>query len=1164
MIRTARLIAIFTFFAGLTVLPAYGVEPVKIGVLAYRPKLQTLAQWQPLAQALKQAMPERDFQVEAMTFPELDAAVASRQLDFVLTNAGHYVLLSRRSGLSAPLATLATDHKGKAVAVFGGVIFTREAQTDINKLNDLKGKSIAITGTDSLGGYQIQAYELKQAGLHLPHDARLVVTGMPHDSAVEAVLSGQADIGFVRTGVLENMAQEHKLDMVQIKILNRQDLTDYPYQSSTQLYPEWPIAALPHIDEHLARDVTAALFLLENNTKAAQAIHIHGFVVPADYTPVADLLKELRLPPFDTAPKFTLQDVLTRYRWQAFSAVLAGGFILLLSFRLLLTKQKLESAHRAVVQQKQQLQESERKYSNILESVDAHIYLKDTQGRYLFANRPVRELFGHTHEQIIGQTDENFFDAETVSQIRSNDRLVLNNRQILRTEETNLSLKDGKKSTYLSVKLPMMDESGTIYALCGISTDISERKQVEEKLQLAAKVFTHAREGIMITTADGTIVDVNDTFIAITGYQREETLGRNPRMFRSGRHSKDFYAGLWQDLINKGYWFGEIWNRRKNGEIYAFLLTISAVRDAEHNTQHYVALFSDITAIKEHEKQLEHIAHYDALTQLPNRVLLADRLRQAMAHAQRRGQRLAVVFLDLDGFKAINDNCGHEAGDHLLKSVATRMKQTLREGDTLARLGGDEFVAVLQDLDGIEVSVPMLTRLLNAAAQPTQAGEMTLQVSASLGVSFYPQAEDVDADQLLRQADQAMYQAKLAGKNRYHVFDDEQDRSVRGYHENLEHIRNALIAGEFVLYYQPKVNMRTGTVIGAEALIRWQHPDQGLLAPGQFLPAIENHPLSIELGEWVIDTALAQIESWRSEDVIIPVSVNVGALQLQQPDFIDRLRALLAAHPNITPGDLEIEVLETSALADLIKVSRLINVCKKLGIKFALDDFGTGYSSLTYLKHLPVSLLKIDQSFVRDMLDDPDDLAIVQGVLGLSNAFYRQVLAEGVETAEHSEMLLKLGCELAQGYGIARPMPAHELPGWAASWRPNQAWSELRQTREENMPILHAIVEHRTWVTFIGDYIKGDLDTPPPLGASQCRFGMRLSSNDLIDAIEPQAADDIASLHHKIHDLAAELCQLALNSRQTEAIMRLDELYTLRDSLIARLENLVNQAPKHT
>ncbi len=687
--------------------------------------------------------------------------------------------------------------------------------------------------------------------------------------------------------------------------------------------------------------------------------------------------------------------------------------------------------------------------------------------------------------------------------------------------------------------------------------NITQRKQAEEKLHLAASVFTHAREGIMITSADGTIIDVNDTFSHITGYRREEILGCNPHILNSGHQAKEFYTAMWRDLIDHGHWCGEVWNRRKNGEVYAEMLTIGAVRDAQGDTQQYVALFSDITVLKEHEKQLEHIAHYDALTTLPNRVLLGDRLHQAMAQVQRTEQRLGVAYLDLDGFKNVNDSHGHEAGDQLLMIVANRMKEALREGDTLARLGGDEFVAVLFDLSDIEASVPVLSRLLAAVAKPVCVGNQVFQVSASIGVTFYPQADELDADQLLRQADQAMYQAKLAGKNRYHVFDAEHDRSVRVHHESLENIRRALAEHEFVLHYQPKVNMRTGKVVAAEALIRWQHPEKGLLAPGMFLPTIEDHPLAVELGEWVIDTAMIQMERWHAVGFDIPVSVNIGARQLQQADFVERLRALLAAHPEIKPSCIELEVLETSALEDLARSSQVINACKEIGVMFSLDDFGTGYSSLTYLKRLPVTRLKIDQSFVRGMLNDPDDLAILEGVLGLATAFRRKVIAEGVETAEHGAMLLQLGCELAQGYGIARPMPADELPDWAANWRPDPSWSNMPAVSRDDLSVLYAGVEHRAWIVAIEAFLKGEREAPPALDHHQCRFGTWLEADGLARHGAQPAFKVIESLHRQVHALATELLEMQARGQSPEVLAKLDKLYGLRDALLEQLKALL-------
>lgn len=446
-----------------------------------------------------------------------------------------------------------------------------------------------------------------------------------------------------------------------------------------------------------------------------------------------------------------------------------------------------------------------------------------------------------------------------------------------------------------------------------------------------------------------------------------------------------------------------------------------------------------LTQKKEQHKMLERMAHYDTLTDLPNRVLLADRLNQAMVQCQRHDQSLAVMFLDLDSFKTVNDTYGHDVGDKMLITLSRRMKEAFREGDTLSRIGGDEFVAVLTDLVKIEDCQPVLERVLKAMATPVTVGDAVMQVSASIGVTLYPQ-DAVDAEQLMRHADQAMYVAKQAGKNRYHLFDTEQDRAVKIQRESLGNISVALERREFVLYYQPKVNMHTGEVIGVEALIRWQHPVRGLVSPAEFLPAIEGHAISLEIGEWVIATALTQIVQWQNMGIHLPISVNISAYQLQQEGFVSRLTAALAAQPEVNPQCLKLEILETSALSDINQVSATMQACNDLGVDFALDDFGTSYSSLTHLRRLPVNLIKIDQSFVRDMLIDPDDLAIVEGVIALSKSFKRDVIAEGVETIEHGTALLQLGCELAQGYGIARPMPAADIPTWAGNWEPDAAW----------------------------------------------------------------------------------------------------------------------------
>jgi diguanylate cyclase (GGDEF)-like protein len=506
----------------------------------------------------------------------------------------------------------------------------------------------------------------------------------------------------------------------------------------------------------------------------------------------------------------------------------------------------------------------------------------------------------------------------------------------------------------------------------------------------------------------------------------------------------------------------------------------------------------------------------------------------------------------------VNDRHTHGVGDELLIAIAQRMKAALRDGDTLARIGGDEFVAVLVDLEHPQDCESVLQRLLLAAATPLTVGDILLQVSASIGVTRYPQ-DASDADQLMRHADQAMYVAKLAGKNRYHHFDIEQDVAVKTRREDLEHIQQALQRREFVLHYQPKVNMKTGEVVGAEALIRWQHPEQGLLPPSAFLPVIENHPVSVELGEWVIDTALAQMESWATTGLRFPVSVNIGVRQLQQGNFVDRLGELLRAHPTVPPLSLELEVLETSAMEDISHVSNVMQACRALGVGFALDDFGTGYSSLTYLKHLPAELLKIDQSFVRDMLDDPDDLAIVESVIGLAGAFRRNVIAEGVETAPHGELLLTLGCEQAQGYGIARPMPASELPNWVARWRPDPSWTAWRQRMlsRDDKAMVFIEVGHRHWLRSLEAYLENDHAVPPPLEAGDCHFGRwQVGEGQARFGAAPQF-HELVELHNRIHGMAQAIVSTARHESAATTQASMDELRRALDQLAHQLRELV-------
>jgi diguanylate cyclase (GGDEF)-like protein/PAS domain S-box-containing protein len=567
-------------------------------------------------------------------------------------------------------------------------------------------------------------------------------------------------------------------------------------------------------------------------------------------------------------------------------------------------------------------------------------------------------------------------------------------------------------------------------------TDITARKLDEARLLLDATVFTHSYEGIMIADARQVIVDVNPAFTRITGYGRDEILGQTPRILSSGRQDAEFYAQMKVSLRQHDMWHGEIWNRRKNGEIYAEMLAISVVRDSSGEVTHYIGIFSDISHIKAHQVELDHIAHYDTLTGVPNRRLLSDRLERATVHSRRDGRPLAVCYLDLDGFKPINDTHGHVAGDQLLLTITRRLTTVLRADDTLARLGGDEFVLLLTGLAHLDEVHIIMERVMAAIRAPVAIGPGSVAVTASIGVAVQSPDDTLDdADTLLRHADQAMYRAKEAGKNRYVLFDPAQDRKVQEHRDYLQSLHAAFARREFVMHYQPKVDLVSGAVVGAEALIRWQHPQRGLISPGEFLPHLNGSDLEVAVGEWVFECVLQQLSLWRVAglDNII-VSANVNASHLLSKGFTERLGELLARYPGVRPGSFELEILETSALDDMQQSMVVLTRCRLLGVRFALDDFGTGYSSLTYFRNLPLDILKIDQSFVRGMLADSDDRSIVETVIRLAAIFKRSVIAEGVETTEHGEMLVRLGCHLAQGYGIARPMPAELFPGWAGQW----------------------------------------------------------------------------------------------------------------------------------
>jgi diguanylate cyclase (GGDEF)-like protein/PAS domain S-box-containing protein len=803
----------------------------------------------------------------------------------------------------------------------------------------------------------------------------------------------------------------------------------------------------------------------------------------------------------------------------------------------------------------QKLKESRELLQLFIEHAPAALAMLDRDMRYVAASRRFIQNFRLGETSVIGRSHYEVFGF-IPEHWREQHRRALAG-EIVHCHEDRLPRLDGSVHWLRRELHPWRTAAGAVGGILIFSEDITQQVQAREQLELAASVFTNAREGITITDPSGAILDVNQMFTQITGYSREEVIGLNPRILKSGRQSEEFYRDLWRGLRENGQWTGEVWNKAKDGRVYPEMLTINAVYDSVGKVKHYVGIFSDISATKEHEQQMERAANYDALTNLPNRTLLIDRLKQAMAQARRRKQVLTVACLDLDDFRRVNERCGHDAGDNLLMALARRMKFIVREADTLARVGGDKFVAVLLDVGETASAHSLLDRLLASASEPEPFGERGIPVSASLGAVFYPQAREVDSGHLLRQAEQAMYQAKLAGKNRCFLFDPGQDDLSRSSQEEAEQVRHALEAGEMVLHYQPRVHMGTGAMVGAEALIRWQHPTRGVLAPGVFLPVIENHVLIDKLGEWVIDHALSQHEAWRGAGLEIPVSVNIAAHHLQSRDFTGRLRALLAAHPRVSPSFLELEILESSALHDVARVSSVLAECREIGVSVSLDDFGTGYSSLTWLRRLPVNILKIDQSFVRDMLDNADDMSILEGVLGLARGLDLTAVAEGVETVDHGRLLLRLGCVYGQGYGIAWPMPPDALPAWAGSWRPDPVWQAASPLGSSQRLLLQAAIAHRSWMMAMEGFLLGTRLAPPAFEAQKCRFGRWLDAGRTTAEGTSPAFISIDALHGQVHALTQRLTVAPPSGDGDGAGSVLADLHRLNSDFVSQLEMLL-------
>jgi diguanylate cyclase (GGDEF)-like protein/PAS domain S-box-containing protein len=712
-------------------------------------------------------------------------------------------------------------------------------------------------------------------------------------------------------------------------------------------------------------------------------------------------------------------------RWllgQAGPESLADGSILWHGFITDITERKHAEAAFA---------ESRNLLQVIIDSAPVRIFWKDRESRYLGCNPAFARDAGVAEpSDLVGKDDTELGWREQAALYRADDRRVMDTGIAKKSYDEPQTTPDGNQIWLRTSKVPLFDPAGEAIGVLGIYEDITEYKQAEQQLRIAATAF-ESQEGIIVTDADGIVLRINQAAVRITGYSSAEIVGKTPHLLRSGRHDATFYKTMWDSIHRSGTWESEIWNRHKNGEIYPEHITITAVKDAEGNVTHYVATFNDITLSKKAEDEIRNLAFYDPLTRLPNRRLLLDRLRQALAASTRSCKKGALLFIDLDNFKTLNDTLGHDIGDLLLQQVADRLIACVREDDTVARLGGDEFVVMLEDLSEQDIEAAALTetvckKILEVLDQPYRLAMHDYRNTASIGATLF-KAHELAIEELLRQADIAMYQAKKAGRNMLQFFDPQMQENITARVALEGELRRALEYGQFRLHYQIQVGSGNRP-LGAEALIRWVHPERGLLSPAVFIPLAEETGIILSLGLWVLETACVQLKQWECSPLTsdLQLAINVSALQFHQSDFVEQVREALHSS-GAKPDRLKLELTESLVLKDIDDTVRKMEALRRLGVRFAMDDFGTGHSSLSSLKRLPLDQLKIDQSFVRDIVVDVDDAIIVQTIIAMANNLGMDVIAEGVETEAQRDFLARHGCPVFQGYLFGKPIPADEF-----------------------------------------------------------------------------------------------------------------------------------------
>ena len=878
-----------------------------LAVLAFQDKPSTLARWQPLADYLSNSIANSRFELVVYHNEEMEQAVASGTVDFVLTQPAQYVLLTYRHQLSSPLASL-LNKEGMAVTDhFGGVIFTAAGRNDISRLEDIKGKRVAGASLTGLGAYQMQAYELLQHGVRLPQDVDLIITGQPQRNAVEAVLSGEADVGFVRTGVLEALAKRGLVDVSQLKLLNSQRLPNFPYVTSTRLYPEWAFAALPAVDNEVIRLVAAALLAIPREGELAQSMRIAGFTIAGDYRAIDSLMRALRLEPFDDF-RVSLQDVVAWWFIEImlglslfFMSVIAGMFILL-----------------------------------------------------------------HRQKQL--------------------------------RHERNRS------------------------------------QQALEKLRLLNQVVEQSPEAIVITDTQARISYINPTFEHTTDYSLSEVEGKNPRILSSGQTPKQVFEIMWKTLKQGKVWRGELINKRKNGEVYPSQAIISPVKDSLGHTTHYLAIQRDISQRKQREQRIDELLYRDPMTGLANRNRLIE-LMDKQLHDNETGI-FSLMLINIARFKFINQLHGVDVGDAVLVGVAERLDYRFApQSAVVARLAADEF-AIFCPLDSLQEKA--LKRLAESALDvfhsPFEIKGEAFLFDVAIGIAPLTALTSSNMsgeliNQVFNQAGLALKKVRQQGGKGFGLFDQQllDDSIVK--HQLQAELGKGIAQDELRLFVQPQVNQQR-QLTGLECLVRWQHPQQGLLLPGRFIALAEESDLILALGDWVLKRAcfaLAEIQQLSGD---IQMAVNISPRHFRQRDFVEQVKGYLA-QADAKPSGLMIEITESLFLDDLDEIVAKMHELKRLGVRFSIDDFGTGYSSLSYLQQLPVDELKIDRAFILGMARFGEERSLVPSIYAMAQQMQLRVIAEGIETEQQCAQLSQFSQLEMQGFLFAKPQ---DYQAWLDSW----------------------------------------------------------------------------------------------------------------------------------